>query len=62
MTSMAKRKRSKKSASRVCSVERARIGKTKGKRAKGKALAAYMACRREHGIKPKRRRKSKIRR
>lgn len=60
-----KRKRSAKKAKRVapaCQAKRAAIGKIKGKGKasnvrRGKALAAFLACQRAHGIKPRKARR-----
>ena len=62
-----KRKAKRKSGKRVhpaCAGKRAAIGRIKGKGKsnnvrRGKALAAFSACQREHGIKPRRRRRRK---
>ena len=64
---MAKRKAKRKSSKRVhpaCKAKRAAIGHIQGKGKsnnvrRGKALAAFSACQRAHGIKPRRRRRSK---
>lgn len=59
---MARKKAKRKSGKRVhpaCAAKRAAIGHIKGKGKssnvrRGKALAAFSACQREHGIKPRR--------
>ena len=47
-------KRKKQRVHPACKEKRAAIGAAKGRKSRGKALAAYSACQREHGIKPRR--------
>lgn len=57
---MAKGKRKgKKRVHPACKAKRAAIGKAGTPHAKGVALAAFSACQRDHGIKPRRRRRRK---
>jgi hypothetical protein len=56
---MAGKRKGKKRVHPACKAKRAAIGKAGTRHAKGKALAAYSACQREHGIKPRRHKRRK---